>query len=146
MAPLKECNRTCAFYQNRVSRYGRYCLCVAAPWWPPLSERRWTPCLTRRNSWNISLPAAEPSHICFPVRRRPAGRGILITGCCWQMKDRDVWGALWNTGSEGWSRGCSARWSDTIGRRSVPDPQRASTQLHDAFRTHLRVNCLYFYM
>lgn len=88
----------------------------------------------RSNSWNISLHAASVSYICFPLDRGPAGRGILITGCCLQMKDRDVWGAPWSTGTGRWS--CTSAFLPLqVVQARLADctrPQRAHTEMLEA--------------
>lgn len=85
-----------------TARSNRYCLCEAAPWQPAWWEKVRTVSNVEQQLEHQSACCLSEPHLLSSVSG-PAGRGILITGCCWQIKDRDVWGALWSTGKGRWS-------------------------------------------
>lgn len=73
-------------------------VCVGLCHGNQLGERRWglRLMLEQQLEHQSACCLSEP-HL-LSSASGPAGRGILITGCCWQIKHRDVWGAPWSTG------------------------------------------------
>lgn len=118
--PLRACAHICI-------------VCVELCHGNKLGERRWGLCLMWSNSWNISMPAASVSHICFPCVRacwernpnyRPllADKGQRCLMCTvrhrkWKMKPH---GPAFHPSHTGRQADCTRpqRWSRRSARRS----------------------------
>lgn len=102
-----------------------------------LNERRWALCIMWSNSWNISLPPASVSHICFPVcqacwERNPnyrlllADKGQRCLRCAVKHRKRKTKPRWPHLSSESYGRVDSTKHRNTEMLDALDGPERQS--------------------